>query len=215
MADATIVEAVKKAIEEGKKRGRKFRESVDLTINLKDVDMSLPKNRIQEEIPLPKGRGKPIKVAVFASGELALKAKEGDADLVITPEELQDLAEDKRKARKIAKEHDFFIADAGLMATIGKTLGVVLGPRGKMPKPVPPNMDPKGLIQGLKRTVRVRSKDKLTFHVPVGTVDMSPEDIAENIEAVLKRIEQKLERGRANIKSVYVKTTMGPAIRIF
>ncbi len=206
-----IVAAVKEAIEKSKER--KFLESVDLAINLKDVDLSIPKNRINEEVLLPYGRGKKIKIGVFASGETALKAK-NCADLVIAPEEIDKLAEDKRKARKIANQYDFFLAEAPLMGKIGKSLGIILGPRGKMPKPLPPGADPCPLVERLKKTVRMRSRDKRTFHVAVGTKDMEPEKIAENIEEVIKRLETKLERGLQNIDSVYVKTTMGPAVKI-
>ncbi len=206
-----IVAAVKEAIEKSKER--KFLESVDLAINLKDVDLSIPKNRINEEVLLPHGRGKEIKIGVFASGETALKAK-NCADLVIAPEEIDKLAEDKRKARKIANQYDFFLAEAPLMGKIGKSLGIILGPRGKMPKPLPPGADPCPLVERLKKTVRMRSRDKRTFHVAVGTKDMEPEKIAENIEEVIKRLETKLERGLQNIDSVYVKTTMGPAVKI-
>ncbi len=206
-----IVEAVKEAIKNAKER--KFLESVDLAINLKDVDLSIPKNRINEEVILPKGRGKEIKVAVFASGETALKAREC-ADLVIAPEEIDKLGENKRRARKIANEYEFFLAEAPLMARIGKVLGVILGPRGKMPKPIAPGSDPCPMVNNLKKTVRMRSRDKRTFHVPVGTKNMDPEDIAANIEEIIKRLEHKLERGLQNIESVYVKTTMGPAVKI-
>ena len=206
-----IISAVKEAIEKSKER--KFLESVDLAINLKDVDLSIPKNRISEEVILPHGRGKEIKVCVFATGETALKAKDC-ADMVIPPEEIDKLAEDKRRARKIANEYDFFLAEAPLMARIGKSLGIILGPRGKMPKPIPPGGDPCPMVKNLKKTVRMRSRDKRTFHVPVGTKNMDVEKIADNIEEVLKRLEHKLERGYQNIESVYVKTTMGPAVKI-
>lgn len=192
---------------------RKFTESIELAINLKDIDLSIPKNRIEEEVILPKGRGKDVKIAVFATSELALKAKEV-ADLVIRDEEIDDIADDKRAARKMANKHKFFLAEAPLMPLIGKKLGIVLGPRGKMPKPLPPGMDPSGIISSLRNTVKMRSKDKKTFHVAIGTNNMVPEDIAENLEAVLKRILSRLERGKQNIASVYIKTTMGPSKRI-
>ncbi|MDH7509229.1 MAG: 50S ribosomal protein L1 [Methanomassiliicoccales archaeon] len=211
MAEKTIVQAVKKALERAKKRN--FRETVDVSINLKDVDLSVPKNRIQEDIILPHGRGRDVKICVIGGGELALKAK-GIADRIITPEELAKLADDKKAAKKIASEFDYFIAEAPLMPTIGKRLGIVLAPRGKMPKPIPPGADPKPMIENLRKTVSVRSRDKRTFHAPVGTVDMPPEQIADNIEAILKRISSKLERGMMNIGSVYVKTTMGPSERV-
>ncbi len=212
MAEKSTVMAVQKALEGAKKR--KFTETVELAINLKDVDLSIPKNRIQDDIILPNGRGKAIRVCVIGGGELALKAKDV-ADLVITPEELQTIADNKKQAKKIANSIDYFIAEAPLMAVVGKRLGVVLGPRGKMPKPIPPGVDPSNMIDALRRTVSVRTKDKMTFHAPVGTTEMPIEQLADNIETLLKRIEVKLEKGRMNIASSYVKTTMGPSERLF
>lgn len=212
MAEKSTVMAVQKALEGAKKR--KFTETVELAINLKDVDLSVPKNRIQDDIILPNGRGKAIRVCVIGGGELALKAKDV-ADLVITPEELQTIADNKKQAKKIANSIDYFIAEAPLMAVVGKRLGVVLGPRGKMPKPIPPGVDPSNMIDALRRTVSVRTKDKMTFHAPVGTTEMPIEQLADNIETLLKRIEVKLEKGRMNIASSYVKTTMGPSERLF
>ena len=211
MADKNIIEGIKKAIDSAKER--KFLESMEAAINLKDVDLSNPKNRINEEVILPKGRGKTIKIAVFGSGELAIKARKS-ADLVILSEEIDTLVDDKNKAKQMVIEHDFFIAEAPLMPIIGKRLGIYLGTRGKMPKPIPPNADPGPLIKNLRNTVRLRSKERKTFHVPIGTKTMTVEDIAENLELVIKRLEEKLERGRMNIYSIYVKTTMGPAVKI-
>ena len=211
MAEKSTVMAVQKALEGAKKRN--FVETVELAVNLKDVDLSVPKNRITEDVILPNGRGKAVRICVIGGGELALKARDV-ADLVITPEELQTIADDKKQAKKIANSTNYFIAEAPLMAVVGKRLGTVLGPRGKMPKPIPPGADPTGMIESLRKTVSVRTKDRITFHAPVGTADMPVEQIAENIDALLKRIELKLEKGRMNIDSSYVKTTMGPSERL-
>ena len=211
MAEKPTVMAVQKALESAKKRN--FVETVELAINLKDVDLSIPKNRITDDIILPNGRGRAVKICVIGGGELALKAKDV-ADVVITPEELQTIADDKKQAKKLANSTDYFIAEAPLMAVVGKRLGTVLGPRGKMPKPIAPGVDPTAMIDGLRRTVSVRTKDRMTFHAPVGTVEMSAEELADNIETILKRVELKLEKGRMNIASSYVKTTMGPSERL-
>jgi large subunit ribosomal protein L1 len=206
-----VNEVVAKALQGAKER--KFKESVELAINLKGIDLSQPKNRIEEEVILPKGRGKSVKVGVFGSGELAVKAK-SVADLVIQPEEIEVYAGDKRKARKLVDNFNFFIAEAPLMPVIGKRLGAVMGPRGKMPKPIAPGADPASMINSLRRTVRLRSKDRKTFHTLVGSKEMSPDDIGENINAVLTRLIGKLEQGEMNIHSIYVKTSMGPAVRL-
>jgi len=208
---AAILTAVKKAIEAAP--GRKFGESVELAFNLKNVDLSIPKNRVDEEIQLPKGRGKTPKVAVFASGELASRAK-GSADVVVQPDQIEELAGDKRRARKLANDISFFVAEAPLMPTIGRTLGTVLGPRGKMPRPMPPTGDPAQVVKTLKNTVRVRSRDRRTFHAPIGTREMSAEDLTENAFLVIDRVVKKLERGDQNIQSVFVKTTMGPSEKV-
>jgi large subunit ribosomal protein L1 len=211
MADKEIIKAVTEALKNAPER--KFPESVELAINLKDVDLSNPKNRITEEIILPRGRGRDVKIGLFGTPEMVQKATDV-ADMIIAAEDIPKMAEEKSQAKKNVNRMDFFVAEAPLMAVVGKNLGVILGPRGKMPRPIPPGADPSGIIANLRKTVKVRSKDRRTFHVAVGTRDMKPEDIASNIEAVMTRVRSKLERGLMNIHSVYVKTTMGPAVKL-
>ena len=207
-----IEEAVKQAITEAP--ARKFAESVDLAINLHNIDLSLPANRIDAEIILPHGVGKPAKIAVFAAGETALRAKSAGADLVISADEIKVLGDNKRQARKIADEYKFFIAETQFMPVIGKSLGPILGKRGKMPTPLPPTQDVTPQINRLKNMIKIRSRDRPTFHLTVGNRQMDVKDLSENIDAVITKLEQTLKDGRQNLKSVYVKTTMGPAVRV-
>lgn len=203
-----------KALQEVKKRQRKrgFPQSIDLAVNL-DLDTSKPENRLNEEVLLPNGRGKKVKVAVIAGGELAHQARKV-ADRVIAKEELTELAKDKRLAKKLGREFDFFIAQADMMPLVGKTIGTVLGPRGKMPKPVPVNADIAPIVERLRKTVRLRTKDKPVIHLAVGTEEMEDKKVAENVEAVMRFLERKLEKGYGSIKSVYLKSTMGPSVKI-
>ncbi len=212
MEHEEVVTAVKQALE--KSPQRKFSESIDLAINLKNLDMNQPQNRIDEEIILPNGVGRPIKIAVFAKGETAQRAKAAGADYILDPEEINVLGEDKTRAKTLADDVNFFIAEAAYMPSIGKTLGQVLGPRGKMPIPLTPDKDVVQVINKSKNSIKVRSKDKMTFHISVGKKEMDPEKLSENIETVINRIEHKYERGLYNVKSVYVKTTMGPSVRV-
>ena len=213
MADTEIVKAVQKALDEDHNKKRNFTQTVDLAINLKDVDMNEPSNRIDEEIHLPAGRGEDAKVGVFGSGEMALKAKDV-ADGVFSPDEIEEIAGDVTQAKEMAESYDFFIAAAPLMPAIGKHLGRFLGPRGKMPTPVPPTADIATEVERLRHTSRVRSKSATTFHCRIGLETMAPEDIADNIGTILKILEEKLERGRNNIDSIYVKTTMGKPVEV-
>lgn len=212
MARKETVEAVKQALSSKPKRN--FVESVDLAINLKNIDLSQPKNRVDEDIILPSGLGKSVKIAVFAKGDVAVNAEKAGADYVFTPDEIDKLGADKPRAKKLAGEVNFFIAETAYMPSIGKKLGQVLGPRGKMPTPLTPQADVTTLITRQKKSIKVRSKDRMTFHTTIGTEQMTPEDIAENIDAIVKRLESKLEKGKFNIGAIYVKTTMGPAVKV-
>lgn len=207
-----FVKAIKEAISRAKER--KFTETVEMAVNLRNLDMKKPENRIDSIVLLPHGIGKPRKVGVFARGETLLKAKNANADIVLSQEDIDQLSKDKRRARKIANDIDFFIAEAPLMPEIGKKLGSILGPRGKVPQPIPALSDPKPVIDRLRNSVRIRTRDKMTFHVPIGSKKMSPEVIAENAMEVLKVLENKYENPSLVLKSVFVKTTMGPAVRV-
>ncbi|MHC1576691.1 MAG: 50S ribosomal protein L1 [Methanosarcinaceae archaeon] len=212
MVEETIVNAVKKVFDESPQR--KFSESVDLAINLKNLDMSQPKNRVDEEILLPNGLGKDLKITVFAKGDVGLQAKDAGCDYVFSEEDIQELAEDKSRARSLANECDFFIAEVQYMPLIGKSLGAILGPRGKMPVPLTPDKNIADLINSSRNSIRIRSKDKLTFHVAVGRKEMDSEKVAENIETIVDRVEHSLEKGKHNLKSIYVTTTMGKSVRV-
>lgn len=212
MADVAIEELVKKLLEESPQR--KFSESVDIAINLKNIDLNQPKNRVDEEIVLPNGLGKELKIGVFAKGEVAMQAKQAGAAYVFDDADIQEMKDDKARAKSVAEECDFFIAETQFMATIGKTIGTVLGPRGKMPVPLLPGKSIGEMIQTKQSAVRVRSKDKLTFHVSVGRRDMPPEQLAQNIETIISRVERALVKGKQNIKSIYVTTTMGKSERV-
>jgi large subunit ribosomal protein L1 len=212
MADENIVETIEKLLADSPER--KFSEGIELAINLKNLDMSQPKNRVDEEILLPHGLGKDLKIAVFAKGEVGLQAKDAGAEMVFSEEDLAVMADDKSHARSVANEFDFFIAEVQYMAQIGKALGAILGPRGKMPTPLPPGKNVADLINSARSSIRVRSKDKLTFHVSVGRRNMEVQKLAENVETVLSRVEGALEKGKHNIKSIYVTSTMGKSVKV-
>ena len=208
----TILAAVKEAKEKAEKR--KFNQSVELMLKLRDVDMKSAEGKIQEIVELPYSPAKPNKICVVGSGELAMKAKRANADLVIERAELEALAGKKKDLRKIANDYDFFIAEAPLMATVGKILGPVLGPRGKMPIPVPPSADITSLMAKHRKTVFVRMRNQPVMQCRIGTENMKEEELTENIQTVLRVMESKLKKGMKNVKFASIKTSMGPPVRI-
>ena len=207
-----IIDAVKEAKEQAKPRN--FTQSIDVIINLKDLDVRKPENRFSEEVALPNGRGKEIKIGVIADGELALAAKNAGVDVVISKEDLQEFGKDIKAAKKVVNSVDSFIAQADMMPLVGRFLGRILGPRNKMPKPVPASARIEPLLERTQATIKVGVKQQPSIQILVGTQDMDDEKLAENIEAVLAVLDRNLEKGRNQIKSMYIKATMGSVVRM-
>jgi large subunit ribosomal protein L1 len=209
----TILNAVKEVKEKSEKR--KFNQTVELILNLREIDMKSPEAKIQEVVELPHSSPeKTNKICVIAQGELALKAKKAEADHVIERAELESLAGKKKDLRKVANDYDFFIAEAPLMPLVGKTLGPVLGPRGKMPIAVPPQVDIVSLMAKHRKTIVVRMRSQPIILCRVGVESMKEEELAENIQTVLRVLEGKLKRGTKNIKNLYIKTAMGAPVKV-
>jgi large subunit ribosomal protein L1 len=208
----TILDAVKEAKE--KSGQKKFNQTVDMILDIKEIDMKSPEGKIQEVVELPHATGKPNKVCVIASGEFAFKARNANADNVIERADLEGLAGKKKELRKLASDYDVFISEAPLMPLVGRILGPVLGPRGKMPLPVPPNADIASLITKHRKTIVVRMRNQPIIQCSVGTENMSEEELSDNIQAVLRVLEGKLKRGLKNIKYAYIKTSMGTPVKI-
>ena len=174
------------------------------------------KNRIREEIgdyiTCSIGVSHNKLLAKLASGKVEIKAEK--IDLIITKAELNTLAGDKKKMKKYANQVDFFFGEAPLMPFIGKTLGTILGPRDKVPKPIPPTADLKPFLMATKKTIKIRIRESPVIQVAVGTEEMKDEDIAKNSDAVLNFVRDKMPKGRTNIKNAYIKLTMGKPIKL-
>lgn len=205
-----------KAIREAKERSskRNFFQSIEFIAKIRDIDFKSPENRINTMITLPNPpKNKKNRICVIASGDLALKAKEIGVDLIIGKEELEELITNKKKAKKISKEYDFFLAQADLMPLIGRILGRYLGPKGKMPIPITLGSDISGIVERLRRSIRVRIRNQPQLMCKVGDERQNEKEIIENIEAIIEALGNKIKFPQ-NYEKMYVKLTMGPVIRI-
>jgi len=127
----------------------------------------------------------------------------------------QQLATDRKAAKNRLKNFDVFVAEAPMMPTVGRVVGPILGPRGKMPIPVPPQAPIDNIIERERRVVILRSRDKPFVHCIIGKEKMDDEKIAQNIESVINNLTSATKRGFGNIKSIYLKLTMGDAVQLF
>ena len=142
------------------------------------------------------------------------KAKSANADEVLDNDSITALAQDKRKSRKLLNKYDFFLADTKLMPVVGKSLGQLLGPRGKMPTPVPFNAPIESFLERFRHSIRVRVKNSLSLSCKIGDETMDDNDLASNAMAIINAIEKKLPNGDKNFKKFMIKTTMGKAIKL-
>ena len=94
----------------------------------------------------------------MATGDMSQKAKAAKADSVIGTEELDKFAANKRESRKFINKYDFFLADTKVMPEVGKTLGQLLGPRGKMPTPVPFDASIEAFLQRFRSSNQSKNK---------------------------------------------------------
>jgi large subunit ribosomal protein L1 len=209
--ETQLVEVIKKAKESDKTR--KFQQSIELILVFKDIDVKKG-FAINETIQLPKKMSKSASVCIIAAGDLGIKAKNAKADRVMNEAELIELGKNKRESRKVINKHDFFLADTKLMPTVGKVLGQLLGPRGKMPTPIPFNAPVEALLERFRTSVGVKVKGSLSLSCKIGEESMEDADLAANASAVATTIEKKLPNGDKNIRKIMIKTTMGKAIRL-
>ena len=207
LSNQQLAELVKKG--KGQSAERKFTQSVEVLISLKEVDPKKTDLNINEIVYLPHPMSKQARVAYIGTGDLAVRAKNAEANLVMEPAQLENYGGSKRDAKKLARSYDFFLADTALMPRVGKILGQSLGPKGKIPSPVPPNSPIEAMINRMRTAVRVRSRGSLGVMAKVGDAKLSDADLAENIVAVVNAVTKKLPNGDRNIKAIMVKTTMG------
>jgi large subunit ribosomal protein L1 len=130
------------------------------------------------------------------------------------PDTLDRLGSNKRDARKIVRSHDFFLADASLMSSVGRSLGQFLGPKGKMPTPLPYGAPIENIASRLRSSTRIRSKNQLNMSTKIGDETLTDDQLVANANAVISAIEKKLPQGDKNLRNTVIKFTMGKAIKM-
>lgn len=209
ITETQLEDMINKAKETTKKR--KFKQSVEMIVVFKDIDVKKG-FALNEVVQIPKTNS-PATVCVMATGDMGQKAKQANADAVVGTDELDKFATNKRESRKFINKYDFFLADTQVMPIVGKTLGQLLGPRGKMPTPVPFNAPIESFLQRFRSSIKIRARATLSLSCKIGDETMEDKDLAINAHAILSAVEKKLPNGEKNIKRIMMKTTMGKVIK--
>jgi len=204
---------IKEAKEKSKQR--KFLQSMEVIFNFKGINFTKQENRFNFTVSLPKGRGKPVSCGVFGEGSFLDQVKKL-GKTAISKSDLQKFKEKPKIFKKIVKKCDFFLAQSTLMSIVAKTVGQVLGPKGKMPKPLLPEVDLEKMIKSLENAVTIKSKGKFlpTIQAPFGSIEMSDEDLNANANAIYDKILTEIKGNKTSIKSIYLKASMGPSVKV-
>ncbi len=192
---------------------RNFTQSVDLTLVLKEIDVKKGFS-INEVITLPHKPSREATICVVGSGDLGTRARKARIDMVIEQDQLDRLGTYKREARKVVREYDFFLSDTSLMAAVGRSLGQFLGPKGKMPTPLPYGAPIESIATRMRSSVRAKAKNQLNVSTKIGDEKMDDSQLASNAGTVIAAVEKKLPQGEKNISNALVKFSMGKAARL-
>ena len=206
-----------------KDKVRKFDETIDFIINLKDINLNDPKQRIDKELIVPNDviAEEIPNVCVIASDEILSGAKKLGLDTL----DLEGLTaldrEEKKNKKKFVKKYEFFIVEDKRMRDVARFLARYLGPAGKMPKPFPSGYgiisslnDLDTAIERYKKIIRIQVKKHPVVQIKIGKKSMEMDKIFQNMKTVVDYVADRMPHKFNNFRSMFIKTTMGPAIKL-
>jgi len=215
MDKKSVLEAIEKLKKDSSQR--KFKQSIDLIIALKDLDFKKPEQQVEFFLAMPNTTGKKTRVCALVGAELIDEAKKV-FDLAIIQDDFAKY--DKKQAKKIASQFEFFIAQANIMTKVAAAFGRYLGVRGKMPNPkagcvVPPKgSNLSALYERLQKTLKISAKKVPLIQLRAGTEEMPAEKVADNIMFIYDQLIHHLPSEKHNIKAAYIKLTMSKPVKI-
>ena len=211
-------EQIKKALQElrSNSKKRKFDQSIDFIVNLKDLNIKKAEENVDIFVALPHSLNKKIKICAFVGKELKQQAK--IFDKVISDDEFTSY-NSKNVTRSLAKTYDIFLAQANIMGKVATTFGKILGPKGKMPNPkaghvLNPDSNLESVKQRINSTIRFKTKNEPIVKASIGKESMTDDQLIDNFNAALNGLIHSLSKEEKNIKAVYIKTTMGKPIKL-
>ena len=195
---------------------KNFKQGIDLIITFKDIDMKKTDNQLTlfANVPYPP---KEFKICALVGPEMKEEAK--PADKVVLLDEFERYKTDKKASKKLSNEFDFFVAQSNLMAQVAAAFGRILGPKGKMPNPkaggvVLPKTNLKPIVEKLKKTIKLTSRNTSMVQCSIGKEDMDENKVVENAVTIYNQVLHAMPQEKNNIKEVMLKLTMSKPVRV-
>nr|AAY66960.1 60S ribosomal protein L10a [Ixodes scapularis] len=208
-----LYDCVNALLESSAKRHRSLLETVELQIALKNYDPQKDKRFSGtvklKHIPRPK-----FQVCVLGDQQHCDEAKANNLPCMDT-EALKKLNKNKKLVKKLAKKYDAFMASESLIKQIPRLLGPGLNKAGKFPTLLTHNESMMAKLDEVKATIKFQMKKVLCLAVAVGNVKMSPDELAQNINLAINYLVSLLKKNWQNIRSLHIKSTMGPPQRLY
>merc|ERR1711973_206750 len=209
----TLYECVNAVLAASKEKNRKFTETVDLQVGLKNYDPQKDKRFSGtvklRHVPRPKFR-----VCVLGDQQHCDEAKAQGLPCM-SADDLKKLNKDKKKVKNLAKSYDAFMASDSLIKQIPRLLGPGLNKAGKFPALITHNDDIEAKVLDLKSTIKFQMKKVLCLNVAVGNVEMTEEELAQNVHLAMNFLVSLLKKHWQNVRSLHIKSTMGPVQRLY
>merc|ERR1711860_60338 len=202
----TLYECVNAVLAGAKDKPRKFLETVDLQVGLKNYDPQKDK-RFSGTVKLKHIPKQKFKVCVLGDQQHCDSAKAQGIPFMS--------AEDLKKVKKLAKSYDAFLASDTLIKQVPRLLGPGLNKAGKFPSLVTHADNPTDEVNDLKATIKFQMKKVLCLSVAVGHVNMTDEELVQNVHLAMNFLVSLLKKHWQNVKSLHIKSTMGPVQRLY
>ncbi|CAH1250573.1 RPL10A [Branchiostoma lanceolatum] len=208
-----LYESVDTVLAHSRDKKRKFVETVELQIALKNYDPQKDK-RFSGTVKLRHTPRPKYRVCMLGDQQHVDEAKANDIPCMDV-ESLKKLNKNKKLVKKLAKKYDAFLASDTLIKQIPRILGPGLSKAGKFPTLLTHNESMTGKVEEVKSTIKFQMKKVLCLSVAIGHVTMSAEDLVSNIVLAVNFLISLLKKGWQNVRALYIKSTMGPSQRLY
>jgi len=208
-----LYECVNEVLSSSKKKPRKFQETVELQIALKNYDPQKDK-RFSGTVRLKHTPRPKYKVCILGDEQ---HIDEANANQVpaMSADDLKKLNKNKKLVKKLAKQYDAFLASDALIKQIPRLLGPGLNKAGKFPTLISHGENMPAKVDELKSTIKFQMKKVLCLAVAIGHVGMSNDELASNISLAVNFLVSLLKKNWQNVRSLHIKSTMGPPQQLY
>ena len=209
----TLKEGVTFLLEKSKEKPRKFVETIELQIGLKNYDPQKDK-RFNGTVSLPVIPRPKLKMCILGDAKHCEEATGNGIDSMDV-EALKKLNKNKKLIKKLAKKYNHFLASESVIKQIPRLLGPGLNKAGKFPTLCTHNEPLENKVNGIRSQVKFQLKKVLCLAVAVANVEQTEREIFVNVQTSVNFLVSLLKKNWQNVKSLYIKSTMGPPFRLF